>query len=70
MIGEGKAGLTAAEREAKRRYADQAMEALSKAVHEGWQDVSWMKKDPDLDALRGRPDFRKLLADLEAKQDR
>jgi hypothetical protein len=25
-----------------------------------------MKKDPDLDALRGRDDFRKLLAEVEA----
>jgi hypothetical protein len=28
-----------------------------------------MKKDSDLDPLRGRDDFQKLLADLEAKPE-
>jgi hypothetical protein len=27
-----------------------------------------MKKDPDLDFLRGREDFQKLLKELDAKQ--
>jgi serine/threonine-protein kinase len=70
VLGEGKAKLTAEEQEAKSRYADQAMEALGQAVAEGWGNVPWMKIDRDLDALRDRPDFRKLLVDLEEKQAR
>jgi len=70
VLGEGKAELTAAEQAAKRRYADQAIEALRQAVAEGWGNVAWMKKDRDLDALGDRADFRKLLAELEQKQGR
>ena len=32
-----------------------------------YQDTAHMKKDTDLDPLRGRADFQKLLAELEAK---
>jgi tetratricopeptide (TPR) repeat protein len=67
VLGEGKAELTAEEQAAKRRYADQAMEALRQAVKEGWENVTWMRKDPDLNALRQRPDLQQLLAELEAK---
>jgi serine/threonine protein kinase/tetratricopeptide (TPR) repeat protein len=47
--------------------ANQAMAWLQKAVAAGYKDVANMKKDKDLDALRERADFKKLLADLEAK---
>ena len=59
----GKAELTAAEQEPN-RYADQAMEALRKAVAGGWGNVPWIKNDPDLDALHG-PALDKLLAEVE-----
>jgi hypothetical protein len=42
-------------------------------VAKGYKDSAHMKEDADLDALRPRDDFRKLLADLEAEtkpQDR
>jgi hypothetical protein len=32
--------------------------------------VGQLKKDNDLDALRGREDFKKLLADLEAEKSK
>jgi tetratricopeptide (TPR) repeat protein len=51
----------------KREYADAAMELLTKAVKAGYADAAHMKKDPDLDPLRERDDFKTLLADLEAK---
>jgi tetratricopeptide (TPR) repeat protein len=51
----------------QREYADAAVETLVKAVAAGYKDAAHMKKDSDLDPLRGRDDFRKLLADLEAK---
>src|SRR5260370_13793962 len=47
--------------------ADRAMAWLTQAVAAGYKDAAHMKRDTDLDALRDRPDFQKLLAGLEAK---
>jgi tetratricopeptide (TPR) repeat protein len=47
--------------------ADKAMQWLHKAVQAGYKNVAYFKEDTDLDALRDRDDFKKLLADLEAK---
>jgi tetratricopeptide (TPR) repeat protein len=58
------------EPEPKEHYAQQAIAALNKAVREGWGNVAWMEKDPDLDALRGRTEFTSLLADLKKKHER
>ena len=41
------------------------MQWLHKAVKAGYKDAALMKKDTDLDALREREDFKKLLAELE-----
>jgi tetratricopeptide (TPR) repeat protein len=50
-----------------RFYADQAMGMLRDAVAKGHKDVAHMKQDADLDPLRNRDDFRKLVAELEGK---
>jgi Tfp pilus assembly protein PilF len=47
--------------------ADRAMELLQKAVKAGYKDAAHMAKDTDLDPLRGREDFKKVLAELEGK---
>jgi serine/threonine protein kinase len=47
--------------------ADRAMAWLAQAVAAGYKDTAHMKKDKDLDVLRDRPDFLKLLSELEAK---
>jgi tetratricopeptide (TPR) repeat protein len=57
--------------EAKRKergqsYGDKAIATLRRAIQSGYKDAPHMKKDTDLDALRGRDDFKKVLADLEA----
>jgi serine/threonine protein kinase/tetratricopeptide (TPR) repeat protein len=52
--------------ETREKYAARAIELLGKAVAKGYKDAAHMKKDTDLDALRQRDDFKKLLADLEA----
>jgi serine/threonine-protein kinase len=49
------------------RYARRAVALLRQAVQQGFQDVGHIKKDSDLDALRGRDEFKQLLAQLEAK---
>ena len=41
------------------------MELLGKAVQAGCKDAGHIAKDPDLAYLRGRDDFKKLLAELE-----
>jgi len=46
--------------------ADRAVAWLKQAVAAGYKDVANMKKDKDLDELRGREDFKKLMAKLEA----
>jgi tetratricopeptide (TPR) repeat protein len=47
------------------KLPDEAMAVLKQAVTKGYKDVAHMKQDKDLDALRDRPDFKKLLAELE-----
>jgi serine/threonine protein kinase/tetratricopeptide (TPR) repeat protein len=51
----------------RNKQADLAMESLNRAVAAGFKDVALIKQDTDLDALRGRDDFKKLVAQLEAK---
>jgi tetratricopeptide (TPR) repeat protein len=66
------ASLSVAQREnLADHYAAHAVELLRKAQTDGyfklWGNVRGMKKDKDLDPLRQREDFKKLLAELEAK---
>ncbi|MCI0458753.1 MAG: serine/threonine-protein kinase [Gemmataceae bacterium] len=49
------------------KYADQAMEVLQQTVRGGFKDVERMKKDPNLNPLRSRADFKDLLAQLGKK---
>jgi tetratricopeptide (TPR) repeat protein len=49
----------------KQAYADRALELLRRAVQAGWNNAALMRKDTDLDPLRGREDFRELLRKLE-----
>jgi tetratricopeptide (TPR) repeat protein len=48
-----------------RTYSDRSMELLRAAAAKGFRDAAHMKKDADLDPIRGRDDFRKLIDDLE-----
>jgi hypothetical protein len=47
--------------------AARAMTLLTKAVSAGYTIVGHIKRDPDLKDLHSRDDFKKLVADLEAK---
>jgi tetratricopeptide (TPR) repeat protein len=58
------AGKDAAKREG---YAARAVELLRQAVAKGYADADHMAKDTDLDPIRGRDDFKKLLDGLRAK---
>jgi serine/threonine protein kinase/tetratricopeptide (TPR) repeat protein len=48
-------------------YASRGVQRLQEAVTKGFKDARRMKTDEDLEALRGRPDFKRLLVDLEAR---
>jgi tetratricopeptide (TPR) repeat protein/tRNA A-37 threonylcarbamoyl transferase component Bud32 len=60
---EANSGVTTAEAAA---CADQAMVALHDAFSASWNRPDELK-GPEFDALRGREDFKKLLAEVEAK---
>jgi eukaryotic-like serine/threonine-protein kinase len=50
--------------------ADRAMAWLTQAIAAGYKDAAHIKEDTDLDALRDRGDFKKLLAQLAAGQEK
>jgi tetratricopeptide (TPR) repeat protein len=50
-------------------YGDAAMKVLKDAIGKGYKDAAHMKKDTDLDPLRQREDFKKLIAELEVEQN-
>jgi serine/threonine protein kinase/tetratricopeptide (TPR) repeat protein len=52
------------------KQSERAMEWLKKAVAAGFNDTAQLKKDTDLDALRRREDFKKLIAELEAGKEK
>jgi serine/threonine-protein kinase len=45
------------------------LDALRRAIAAGYRDANWMRRDPDLDPLRSRPDFQVLLLDLAFPAD-
>jgi hypothetical protein len=54
------------------RYAadsqnDRAIALLKDAVRAGYSDVHRFQTDPDLDPLRGTPEFEELMRNLEKK---
>src|SRR5262249_31821250 len=51
-----------------RRCAEAAMDALRRALAVGVSDIEWLRRAPDLDALRSRADFQTLLGQLTKAQ--
>jgi hypothetical protein len=66
LAGRPGSGLSAA---SGRGDADRAMTWLHKAVGLGFRSVGWMRIDPDLEAVRARPDFQLLVLDLGMPDD-
>jgi hypothetical protein len=60
--------LSALEQAERRRYGDQAMEALRQALARGYKDRKGLQQDPDLEPLRSREDFRNLVGAEEEAQ--
>jgi serine/threonine-protein kinase len=51
--------------ELARQYGDRALAMLRQAVAKGYKDLAGMQKDKDLEPLRSRQDFQKLLRELQ-----
>jgi hypothetical protein len=51
------------------KLAEEALALLKQAVAKGFKNPTHMKQDRDLNALRARVDFQKLLAKLEAAKE-
>jgi tetratricopeptide (TPR) repeat protein len=52
----------------KEKLAARAVDLLRQAVSRGFKDIGILRAHPDLDPLRQRDDFQKLLAELEQTQ--
>jgi serine/threonine protein kinase/tetratricopeptide (TPR) repeat protein len=67
-LSDGDKQLPEAQRlELAQTYGDRAMAALGQAIAAGYKDTARLKTAPDLEPLRARKDFQKLVAELEAK---
>jgi len=56
---------TVAEKTQRPTYSNQAVQALQQSVAAGWANADQMKSDPDLEPLRSRDDFKRLIQELE-----
>jgi serine/threonine protein kinase/tetratricopeptide (TPR) repeat protein len=54
-------------KELTQAYAGRAVELLQLAVKNGFKDIERLKKDKNLDSLRGRDEFKKTVAELEER---
>jgi len=64
LVGMGKPDLSAGEQADRQRYADQAMRALQAAVAMGYRRKDQFEHEHDLDPLRTRDDFQKMIKAL------
>jgi tetratricopeptide (TPR) repeat protein len=69
LVGRGKqeAELTGDERAERKEYADRAVQELRLALADGFSDIPLILRDEDLDPIRFRDDFKKLIAELKPK---
>jgi tetratricopeptide (TPR) repeat protein len=65
LAAEAGSGLTPDE---GRAAAEQAIATLQRAFDAGWNNLSWMDKDHDLDPIRSRPDFQLLRMKMMDRQ--
>ena len=46
---------------------ERALSVLRKSIERGYHDIEGLRRDPDLDPLRGTPEFEELVKELEEK---
>jgi serine/threonine-protein kinase len=57
-------------KELAKAYGDQAMELLQRAIQDGSIGSDYVRKAEEFESLRSRDDFKKLLAEMDAKRKR
>jgi WD40 repeat protein/serine/threonine protein kinase len=67
LVEPGSGPPAADQREA---LAGQALEALRRSLRDGMTDFAFMERDHDLDSLRERPDYRALIKEAKAANDK
>jgi eukaryotic-like serine/threonine-protein kinase len=67
LAGAGSVAGSGMKAEEVRDTADKAMATLNRSVAAGYRDATNIRTDADLEAIRKRPDFEKLLKELEKK---
>jgi serine/threonine protein kinase len=63
------AAARATDRPHAEQYATRAVQLLRQAVARGYKNIEALKEDADFDALRQRPDFQRLLVELEQSRE-
>jgi hypothetical protein len=63
-LSEGESGLGAVDRVRRQVYGNRAVAALDQAFHSGLTKFELYETDPELNPLRKRPDFQKLLEEM------
>jgi serine/threonine-protein kinase len=69
LVGQAGDGQDAAAEARRLERADRAMEALRRAIAQGYTFPAIISRDADLDPLRLRPDFQLLIMDLAMPAD-
>jgi serine/threonine-protein kinase len=69
VVGRGKPALGADEYRQQEAYAEEAVACLGQALAAGFAEVERLRTDPDLEALRNREDFRRLLTAPAKRSD-
>jgi tetratricopeptide (TPR) repeat protein len=67
VVGKDSQLSAEAKRQRTDEYAARSMSLLTEAIRRGYDNVGALKRSKAFDPMRDRPDFKKLLADLEAK---
>jgi tetratricopeptide (TPR) repeat protein len=67
QAGKGKTPPSADDQARRRWYTGQALDTLRRAVAAGFRDVKRLRSDTALESVRGRDEFRQLVAELEKK---
>ena len=70
LYGRGQTELSPEEQAGRERCAGLAVEALRQAAAKGFHDTERFRKDHEFDPLRGRDDFRAVVAEVEKNAKR
>jgi hypothetical protein len=70
LVGQGQPQLTSAAQDERRRYADETLALLRRAVEHGFRDAERLRGTKELEPVRERKDFQDLLAGLEERAKR